>query len=191
LHERIVVALQPGPRAQHVALQRRVIEHRRPHRLERALVAVRIRRGALDQEIGQQQQQTNGNGDQRARPHPAARSAAARDRPWYSPVNVSRNCTIKAMSSGGSSRPSWLRAMISTASASEDVAPLWKYGAVMATLRRLGTRKTCRSSSAPVSAKRPRSASVSARGVNGSWKMPNRWNRLPPRFMPWWQAMQP
>ena len=36
----------------------------------------------------------------------------------------------------GSSRPSWLRAMMSTASASEAALPSWKYGDVTATLRR-------------------------------------------------------
>nr|WP_287234043.1 hypothetical protein [Mesorhizobium sp.] len=42
--------------------------------------------------------------------------------------------------------------MIFTASASEAVRPPWKYGAVTATLRRLGTRKTWRSLSTPVMA---------------------------------------
>jgi hypothetical protein len=39
---------------------------------------------------------------------------------------------------------------MSTASASEVALPSWKYGDVTATLRRLGTRKTWRSSSLPV-----------------------------------------
>ena len=44
---------------------------------------------------------------------------------------------MSSISSRGSSRPSWLRAMMSTASTNEAALPSWKYGDVTATFRQL------------------------------------------------------
>src|SRR5262249_36162374 len=58
-----------------------------------------------------------------------------------SPVRDLSQVTMLAISSSLSSTPSWWCAMVLTASSRVGIEPLWKYGAVFSTLRRLGTRK--------------------------------------------------
>ncbi len=57
-----------------------------------------------------------------------------------------------------SSLPSWWWAMRRTASSSVAMDPSWKYGPVLATLRRLGTLNTYLSASFPVTLARPMSS---------------------------------
>src|SRR5262249_37922738 len=144
---------------------------------------------AAQQEIGQHDQQTEH--DQRhsgRRPgHGRATGRSAAPCPpsgGYSPLSALRNRTMRPISCGASARPSWIRALSATASSSVAARPSWKYGAVLATLRKLGTRNTERSSALPVSANRPRSARVGGPVARGSSKTPNRSNRLPPTFAP-------
>src|SRR5262249_53208924 len=59
-----------------------------------------------------------------------------------SPVRLSRNATMSLVSASPSVTPSCTRAMTRTASGSVATDPSWKYGAVIATFRRLATRKT-------------------------------------------------
>ncbi|CRQ91570.1 hypothetical protein PAERUG_P54_1_London_24_VIM_2_04_13_05798 [Pseudomonas aeruginosa] len=58
-------------------------------------------------------------------------------------------------SSGANCLPSWALPMIATASLSSQTWPLWKYGAVRATLRRGAARNTYSSLWVLVTAKRP------------------------------------
>src|SRR5262245_43409472 len=75
------------------------------------------------------------------------------------PVRLCRNATISRISSSVSILPNCTRAITFTASSNVATDPSWKYGGVIATLRRLGTWKTERSAGSLVSPKRPWSIS--------------------------------
>src|SRR5262249_9581894 len=58
------------------------------------------------------------------------------------PVRLRRNATTSLVSSSVSVLPNCTRAITFTASSNVATEPSWKYGGVIATLRRLGTLKT-------------------------------------------------
>lgn len=71
------------------------------------------------------------------------------------PLRLCRKATMFSTSSGANCLPSWALPMIATASLSSQTWPLWKYGAVSATLRRGAARNTYSSLWVLVTAKRP------------------------------------
>lgn len=71
------------------------------------------------------------------------------------PLRLCRKATMFSTSSGANCLPSWALPMIATASLSSQTWPLWKYGAVRATLRRGAARNTYSSLWVLVTAKRP------------------------------------
>jgi len=87
----VVVAKQPGARLEDIALQSRVVEGRSTQGIENAFMAGRVWRGALDQQVGQEQKQgCRGQPERAQRGHFGALSEMARGRPSYSPVSVLR-----------------------------------------------------------------------------------------------------
>src|SRR5262249_934807 len=66
------------------------------------------------------------------------------------PASACRNLTMAGVSSSVGVRPSWYLNITRTASSSVRTVPSCMYGALSATLRRLGTLKTWRSASRPV-----------------------------------------
>src|SRR5262247_3323013 len=71
------------------------------------------------------------------------------------PVRLRRNATISWVSSSVSVLPNCTRAITFTASSNVATEPSWKYGGVIATLRRLGTLNTYRSAGSLVAPNRP------------------------------------
>jgi hypothetical protein len=78
----------------------RIIEGQRVQRLKDALMPDGIGAGATHEEEGQDQQQARQ--DRRQPPdrsrHGGRSESGARGRPWYSPVSVRRNATIRSIS---------------------------------------------------------------------------------------------
>ena len=100
--------------------------------------------------------------------------------------SAARNCRMSRISSSPSLCPSCMYAMRSTASASVATLPSWKYGAVSITLRSDGTLKTKRSTSRPVTLKRPSSDSCGY-----GCTTPLLTKRPPPTPGPTWHVVQP
>src|SRR5690606_35909710 len=124
-NERIIAAQQPRSRPQYIAFERRALENDRPESIQRQLMEPDIGSGAPNQQIGRHDEYGRDHRHEVAqRLHLAWPSARrSRGRPPYSPVNVPRNLTIARISRSVSSRPSWLRAMILTASFRDAVLP--------------------------------------------------------------------
>jgi hypothetical protein len=60
--ERIVVAQQPVPRPQYVAVQGRLVQGQGPQRIDRPLMQRGVGRGAADRQIGEREQEAGGDG---------------------------------------------------------------------------------------------------------------------------------
>jgi hypothetical protein len=126
--ERIVIEEQTVAGPQDIALQGGFIEDQRVDRAQPPFVQRGIRRGATQQQVGQDPQQADDDEHHSARRPDHGGDPARADKVWprNSPLRVRRNPAISPTSCAVSTLPSWLGAISSIACSRVCARPSWK-----------------------------------------------------------------